>query len=183
MVKIFIGVLIATVVVIAGFMILDPKINVQRETNTTLVMDSDSYDGPTLSVSIEGSIEKEGTYTLKEDATFNDLIIAAGGLNSNADERAFYKDATMTNGMTYYIPNLYNANDVCNREAITKVNVNSDSAETLMTINGISASVASSIVSYRNTNGTFKYIEDLLNVYGVGNATYRKVRDYVILHE
>ena len=52
-----------------------------------------------------------------------------------------------------------------------------------MTINGISASVASSIVSYRQNDGFFETLEELLNVYGIGNATYRKVRDYVILHE
>ena len=32
-------------------------------------------------------------------------------------------------------------------------------------------------------DGFFKTLEELLNVYGIGNATYRKVRDYVILHE
>ena len=183
MVKIFIGVLVVTVIVIAGFMILDPKVNVTRETNTTLVVDSNEYSGPTLSVSIEGNVEKEGTYTLSEGSTYNDLIIAAGGLKTNADERAIYKDAVISKGMTYYVPNIYNATDVCNREAVVKANINTDSADSLMSINGISASVASSIVSYRNSNGTFKFIEDLLNVYGIGTATYKKVRDYVILHE
>ena len=189
MVKIFIGVLIVTVIVIAGFMILDPKINLVNTNNaTTLVVDGEngsllSFDGPTYKVGVEGSVQKEGTYTLLEGSTMRDLIQSAGGLSSGADERAFYQESVLEGGMTYYIPNIYNASDVCNREAITKVNINDDSSDKLSTINGISVSIASSIVSYRNANGSFKYIEDLLNVYGIGNATYKKIRDYVILHE
>jgi len=52
-----------------------------------------------------------------------------------------------------------------------------------MTVNGITTSIATSIVSYRSENGIYNTIEDLLNVYGIGNATYHKVRNYVVLHK
>ena len=63
------------------------------------------------------------------------------------------------------------------------MNINQDDAQTLMSVNGITTSIASSIVSYRSENGIFNTVEDLLNVYGIGNATYHKIRNYVILHQ
>ncbi len=177
MIKIIIGVIIAAVVVIVGFMIIDPSVDTTT-TTTSLVESTNTY-----SIGIEGEVENEGTYTLAEGSTIGDLIDKAGGVTSEADSRAYYETAEVESGMTYYIATLYNSTDVCNDEEIEKVNVNEDDSETLMTVNGISASVASSIVSYRTTNGEFTTLEGLLDVYGIGNATYKKIRDYVILHE
>ena len=52
-----------------------------------------------------------------------------------------------------------------------------------MSVSGVTTSIASSIVSYRTENGMFNTIEQLMDVYGIGNATYHKIRNYVILHE
>lgn len=181
MFKIIIGVLIATVVVIAGFMILDPKINLTNTPAVTETIDADSVGGYTYT--IEGEVNKPGSYSLNENITMADLISAAGGVTTNADDLAFFDDATLKEGSTYYIASKYNASDICSTEPIVKVNINKDDADTLMTINGITSSIASSIVSYRVGTGSFRTIEQLLEVYGVGNATYRKVRNFVTLHE
>ncbi len=181
MAKIVIGVLVATVVVIVGFMVLDPKINL---TNTSLV--SETIDGKGLggyTYVIEGEVNKPGSYSLTENITMADLISAAGGVTSNADDLAWFDDATLKAGSTYYIASKYNASDICSSEPITKVNINTDTADTLVTINGITSSIASSIVSYRTGTGQFQTIEQLTEVYGVGNATYRKIRNFVTLHE
>ena len=111
-----------------------------------------------------------------------DLINAGGGTTSNADSLAYYEDATLKNGNTYYIASKFDNTDVCNNSEIAKVNINVDDADKLMTINGITSSIASSIVSYRTSNGSFKTLEQLTEVYGIGNATYRKIRNFVILH-
>lgn len=180
MIKLVIGVVIAAMIVIAGFLVLDPKVNVGNSGGGFV---SGSGNETTLKISVEGEVKKEGTYKLDEDATMYDLIQAAGGLTDNADERCFYEEATLEGGMTYYIPGMYDATDICNSSEITKVNVNSDPADVLMQVNGISASIASSIVSYRLNESSFRTIEDLMNVYGIGTATYKKIRPYVYLHE
>lgn len=177
MVKLLIGVVIAAFIVIIGFMAIDPNLN-NNIPGTNLTEPDNVY-----SLSIEGEIEKPGTYVLQEGAIMSDLIETAGGLTSNADERGFFETAVLTKGMSYYIPPLYDKTDICATDAIVKVNINVDSAETLMTINGFTSSIATSIVSHRNENGEFKTIEQLEDVYGIGPATYKKVRDYVILHE
>ena len=178
MIKIIIGAVVAAFIVIVGFLIIDPEMNVTTTNDVTEVMD-DSTSGK---YSIEGEINKAGTYSFKDTPTMDDLIMAAGGLTANADVRSYYSTYELTEGKTYYIASFYDADDLCGRNEIAKVNINKDDAETLVGINGISKTIATSIVSYRMDHGDFKFLEDLLDVYGIGNATYRKIRNYVILH-
>ena len=111
-----------------------------------------------------------------------DLIAAAGGTTTNADDLSFFDEAPLKSGSTYYIAGKYDEADICSKTEISKVNINEDDASTLMSVNGITTSIANSIVSYRSENGIFDTIEELMDVYGIGNATYRKIRNYVILH-
>lgn len=176
MYKVIIGVVIAAAVLIIGFMMIDPKVNNNQTTNTTQTIDNGS------AYTIEGEVNKPGTYVLKDGITMADLIQAGGGLTNNADDLAFFEQASLKAGNTYYIASKYDATDICNSDPIVKVNVNSDTADTLTNVNGITTSIASSIVSYRTSNGVFQTIEQLMEVYGIGNATYRKVRNFVTLH-
>lgn len=178
MYKVIIGVVIAAAVLIIGFMIIDPRVNTQQTDQDGYVSGSASGDAYT----IEGEVNKPGTYMLTSTVTMADLIRASGGVTSNADDLAYFEDATLKVGNTYYIASKFDNTDVCNNTEIAKVNINSDPADTLVGVNGITSSIASSIVSYRTSNGYFKTLEQLMEVYGIGNATYRKIRNYVILH-
>ena len=176
MYKVIIGVVIAAAVLIVGFMIIDPKVNTNTTQTNQLTQDSGS------AYTIEGEVNKPGTYVLSEGITMSDLISAGGGTTSNADDLAYFETAVLKAGNTYYIASKYDATDICNNAPIVKVNINSDPADTLTNVNGITSSIASSIVSYRTSNGVFQTIEQLTEVYGIGNATYRKIRNYVTLH-
>ena len=179
MVKVLIGVVVAAFIVVIGFLLIDPDLNqVTDNGGVTEVIDQQSGSKYT----IEGEVNKAGTYVLSDSATMADLIAAAGGTNSNADELAYFENATLKSGSTYYIAGKYDATDICSKSEVTKVNINEDDATTLMTVNGITTSIASSIVSYRAENGIFNTIEQVMEVYGIGNATYHKIRNYVILH-
>lgn len=138
--------------------------------------------GEYLTITVEGEVEKPGTYALDLGATMNDLIEKAGGATDNADPLAYFDDAMLSEGMTYYIAPKYDLTDICATEPIKKVNVNTDSQEKIQEIDGVSSSVASSIVSYRAGGNRIDTLEELLEVYGIGNATYTKMRNYVILH-
>ena len=58
-----------------------------------------------------------------------------------------------------------------------KVNVNSASVEQLQLLPRIGPAVAQRIVEHREKNGPFKKVEDLLNVRGIGEKTFEKIRD------
>ncbi len=66
-----------------------------------------------------------------------------------------------------------------NTELNTLVNINTASLETLMTLNGVGESKAKSIIDYRNKSGSFKNIEDIKNVTGIGESIYEKIKDHI----
>ena len=116
MFKILIGVLAAAFIVIIGFMVIDPKVNNDN------IISSSSNEPNTTTITIEGEVNKPGTYTMEAGSTMGDLISAAGGITSIADERCFYHDSLLTIGKSYYIAPLYDVNDVCNTQELEKVN-------------------------------------------------------------
>lgn len=64
------------------------------------------------------------------------------------------------------------------------VNINTADKQTLMTeINGIGEARAEAIVTYREANGPFKSVDDLLNVKGVGEATLESNREKLTVSE
>lgn len=63
------------------------------------------------------------------------------------------------------------------------INLNTADAETLATLPGIGESKAAAIVAYREANGGFRQVEDLLKVEGIGQKTLDKIRDRVYVDE
>lgn len=66
--------------------------------------------------------------------------------------------------------------------AAQPVNVNSASAEEIAeALKGIGLSKASAIVSYRDKNGQFKHVDELVNVKGIGIRTVDMNRGFILL--
>ena len=61
--------------------------------------------------------------------------------------------------------------------AYTKVNINTATAEELETLSGIGPAKAQAIVAYRETNGPFSSVNELVNVSGIGEKTLAKIID------
>lgn len=58
-----------------------------------------------------------------------------------------------------------------------KININTATAEQLITLNGIGATKAAAIINYRTEHGNFEHIEDIMQVSGIGQATFDKIKD------
>ena len=59
------------------------------------------------------------------------------------------------------------------------VNINTASKEELTSLNGIGDAKANAIIEYRNSNGLFSSIEDLLKVSGISQSLYDKIKAYI----
>lgn len=64
---------------------------------------------------------------------------------------------------------------------ISKVDINQASMETLQTLPGVGESTAKKILTLRQEQGSFQYIEDLLNVSGIGEKKLRQMEPYIDL--
>jgi competence protein ComEA len=63
--------------------------------------------------------------------------------------------------------------------ATTPLNLNTATAAQLETLPGIGAATAQRIVEYREKNGPFKKVEELMNVRGVGEKTFLKLKPLI----
>ena len=66
-------------------------------------------------------------------------------------------------------------------EGSNKVSLNNASKEELMTLSGIGESKALAIIEYRSKNNGFKVLEDIMNVSGIGESLYNKIKDNITL--
>lgn len=63
--------------------------------------------------------------------------------------------------------------------ASAPVNLNTASASQLESLPGIGPRTAERIVEYRQKNGNFKKIEELMNVKGIGEKSFLKIKDRI----
>ena len=151
-------------------------------TNTTTTTDSSLSSANTISVTISGAVTRPGTFVLDSGAVLQDLIAAADGATSNADTLAFNVDYTLKNKGSYYIAPLYDNSNTCATTPINKVNINTGNETDLVDIGGFGKAAASSIVNYRASH-TFQAIEEIKDISGIGDATFRAVRDRITLRD
>lgn len=72
----------------------------------------------------------------------------------------------------------YTSEDVKNM-SVTKININTASKDELCTLPSIGETTALSIIDYRELNGSFKSIEEIKNVKGIGEQTYLKIKAHI----
>lgn len=139
-------------------------------------------------VYITGEVLHPGVYQLVEDARIYELLMEAGGYTPEADEFACNLAGKVSDGMQIHIPNKVDSEE--KREIIigdtdttgevnVKVNLNEASISRLMDIPGIGTVKAEAIITYREKHGAFQSIEDIMQVEGIKNGTYEKIKDYI----
>lgn len=138
-------------------------------------------------VDVKGAVKNPGVYEATSEERVNDIILKAGGLLDSADQKAVNLALKVKDEMVIYVPA---KGEVKSEELITilpskesnpegKININTADETELQTLTGIGSSKATAIIEYRETNGSFKSIEDLKSVSGIGDKTFEKLKDYI----
>ena len=150
--------------------------------NVTISKVSSEADETLLTLTIAGQVANPGTYKLSAGKTVIDLITMAGGTTSNADTLTFTTTHVLESKENYYIAPIYDNANTCSSDPITKVNINTASADDLRNVAGFSKTVSAAVVSYRSGN-PFETLEEIMDVPGCGQATYISVRDKIRLRD
>ncbi len=137
----------------------------------------------TIQVHVSGWVAAPGVVSLPADALAADAIAAAGGLRPGASVDAVNLAAPVAAGTQLVIPGPDDAGvGVGGAPGATSgglVAVNRATAAELETLPGVGPVLASRIVAYRDENGPFSTVEDLLSVPGIGEAKLAALRDLI----
>ena len=141
-------------------------------------------------VEIKGEVVNPDVYTLNEGSIIKDLIDMAGGLTTEADISNINRAKEIKNHELIIIRNI---NDKTNEDDViedsiseeviddTLISINNSDIEQLKEIPGIGEVKAKAIISYRESNGKFRSIDELKNVDGIGEKTFEKIKDNIKL--
>jgi competence protein ComEA len=173
MFKVILGVLFFTIISLVVFVNLDP--NLPQSLSTS------SMAAGYASISLSGEVLKPGTYLIDEESDLQDALELAGGLTANADELAFNESLRLEVGMAIYIAPKFDPSDVCQQDPLSKIGLNTATAKEFTQLSNIGQSLADEIIRHRQEVGSFTYLEQIMNVSGIGNATFVRIRNYITL--
>ncbi len=162
-----------------------------------------------LTVYICGAVNRPGVVELREGARIYEAVDASGGLAPDADPERVNLAQPLTDGQMIVIvskqeperaeltgqsgifgtypcdagqsgnPGTYPSEAGQSGIPGGRVNLNTASGEELMTLPGIGKSKADAIIRYREENGFFLSPEDVMNISGIKDAVYGKIKELI----
>ncbi len=133
-------------------------------------------------VHVLGAVTHPGLYVLDADARVVDALAAAGGTLDGADLRAVNLARLLTDGEQLFVP-LAGESDVgTDSPGIAvdgRIDINTADQAQLETLPRIGPALAQRIIQWRETNGRFRSVDDLLAVPGIGEKLLAGIRDGV----
>ena len=137
-------------------------------------------------VHILGAVTRPGLYELREGDRAVDAVAAAGGFAEGADQSGLNLARFVTDGEQIVVPQVGQAPVAGPGGAVSggavvpgKVNINTADAAALETLPRVGPAMAERILAWRDENGRFSAIEDLMSVTGIGEKTFDGLRDLV----
>lgn len=178
-----------------------------EEPRETLGEDTKNSQNPgIIYVHVCGEVASPGVYPIPSGSRLYEAIEAAGGILENGAGEQLNQAAQIEDGQQIYVPSREEVQQgtaggaQLPQQAVTgggntgqkgtsgnpssssedgKVDLNTASREQLMTLSGIGEAKAASIIAYREEHGGFRKIEELMEVEGIKEGVFNKVRDQI----
>lgn len=178
--------------------------NVSDSSDTSDIKFEGNTEISVIKVYICGHIETPGVYEIKNGSRLVDLVSLAGGATEDACLEAVNLAQILADSQKFYIPSLdeikngvpsffneweditSNSNNttstnIANSQSFQNkvININFASLSELVQLPGIGNVIAQNIIDYRNKYGQFKSKEELINVKGIGEKKFEKIKDFI----
>lgn len=141
--------------------------------------------GSVVIVHVAGAVQRPGLYELQVSARVADAIEAAGGPTRRADLDALNLAQLVVDGVKIDVPVRGSAGNTLAAPAASAapslISINTADQMLLETIPGIGPVTAAAIIAHREEIGGFDALDQLLDVSGIGPATFESIRSYVTL--
>lgn len=149
-------------------------------------------NGEVIVVYVCGAVKSPGIYTLSAGSRLHEAVALAGGFSTDADpayhnlaryvvdgERIYILSFAETEALSAELKVTGEAGAAEERKQSGLININSATEKQLMELPGIGEAKAGSIIEYRSKVGQFTAIEELMNVSGIGEAMFEKIKDKI----
>ena len=165
----------------------------------------DSGDGTVtentvIYVDVTGAVKAPGVYTLPAGSRVFEAIALAGGAREDASLENLNQAGILQDGQQIRVyteeeaaqmaqqgslPSLPGAEAAAGQkegQEASKVNINTAGKDELMTLTGIGETRAEAILAYRQEAGGFQAPEDLMQVEGIKEKTFEKLKDQITVN-
>ena len=149
-------------------------------------------------VDVCGAVANPGVFRMEEGSRVFQAIEVAGGFLPEAAQTCVNQAGILADGQQLYIltQEEMEQQDLKPGETVTaqnntsgtdlnrqdsRVNINTADESQLTTLTGIGATRAKAIIAYREENGPFAAIEDIMNVQGIKEGTFAKIKDEIVV--
>lgn len=144
-------------------------------------------------VDVKGAVKKTGMYRITQGMRLMDAIDLAGGFTSEADQNQVNFSKLLTDQEIIYVPKVGEAipaigevsqgksNTTTSSGTAEKININTADLTELQQLTGIGEKKAADIIKYREENGSFRAVEDLTKVSGIGEKTLENLKDSITI--
>ncbi len=139
-------------------------------------------------VHVAGAVVRPGVYRLAGESRLADALDAAGGPTADAEPDGVNLAARLTDGERVYVPRRGEAPPAGALAASSgsgrgapagPIDLNSATAADLEALPGVGPATAAAIVGYRQQQGRFRSVDELLEVRGIGEAKLAAIRPKV----
>ena len=160
-------------------------------------------------VDVCGAVANPGVFQLAAGSRVFQAIEAAGGYLPKAVQNCVNRAGVLTDGQQLYIltqeemeqqgldpAEMAGASDgqmngsagtgqntgiAAQAQQDNRININTADETQLTTLTGIGATRAQAIIAYRQENGPFATIEEIMNVQGIKEGTFAKIKDEIVV--
>lgn len=170
---------------------LEKKVSTITEKKVPMISHVKDKVSNQVTVDVKGAVNHPGVYSLPSQSRVTDAIKRAGGLSNLADSKSVNLAQKLQDETVIYVAQKGEKITVVEEEKANniatqgnskgKINLNKADLSSLQTISGVGAKRAQDILDYRDSQGSFKTIDDLKNVSGIGEKTLEKLRQDVTL--
>lgn len=172
---------------------VDPEMTQESEpaTETGKASAEAAVFADAIFVHVCGQVVSPGVYELQAGSRAYQAVELAGGFTDEAAGDFLNMAQVLEDGMKLEVPDRGAALELREQEksknagsSLTpgesdEININTATKEQLMTLKGIGEARAEDIISYRESNGPFNKIEEIMGVSGIKEAAFQKIREKI----
>ena len=155
---------------------------VQDTTDDYVVETVDNY----IVVYIIGAVHEPGVIRIKEGSRMYEVVEAAGGATDDANIELVNLASIVKDEQKVIIPYIESGDNInmamerinllmSNNKGL--ININTATQTELQSLTGVGESTAMKIINYRNQNGYFENVEELMNVSGIGKSKFNAIKN------